>query len=146
MFGVPKPMFSGKSCFWVSKERPTGCQDTGRSCLDFTQQVLLDEILMRKTASPHRSLTSVSDVMNKSPVAVLTPSCALNDQTSMLKQRFNLYFVCLLFLNRPSTHKNAVFYSIKKVKNIKTTLVGGLNPSEKYESQLGWLETQYMGK
>ena len=25
-------------------------------------------------------------------------------------------------------------------------LVGGLNPSEKYESQLGWLETQYMGK
>ena len=25
-------------------------------------------------------------------------------------------------------------------------LVGGLNPSEKYERQLGWLETQYMGK
>ena len=25
-------------------------------------------------------------------------------------------------------------------------LVGGLNPSEKYESQLGWLATQYMGK
>ena len=25
-------------------------------------------------------------------------------------------------------------------------LVDGLNPSEKYESQLGWLETQYMGK
>ena len=25
-------------------------------------------------------------------------------------------------------------------------LVGGLNPSEKYESQLVWLETQYMGK
>ena len=25
-------------------------------------------------------------------------------------------------------------------------LVGGFNPSEKYESQLGWLETQYMGK
>ena len=25
-------------------------------------------------------------------------------------------------------------------------LVGGLNPSEKYERQLGWLATQYMGK
>ena len=29
---------------------------------------------------------------------------------------------------------------------IDNYLVGGLNPSEKYESQLGWLETQYMGK
>ena len=27
--------------------------------------------------------------------------------------------------------------------NTRTLLVGGLNPSEKYESQLGWLATQY---
>ena len=29
---------------------------------------------------------------------------------------------------------------------IHWNLVGGFNPSEKYESQLGWLATQYMGK
>ena len=34
-------------------------------------------------------------------------------------------------------HKGRIIHKI-------TILVGGLNPSEKYESQLGWLETQYI--
>ena len=77
-------------------------------------------------------LWQVSDALER------LDSATVNGTRSMMGSSLSIFHTTPSFINSVPISLMA--------ESPYQTLVGGLNPSEKYERQLGWLATQYMGK